>query len=136
MVEDVRLLGDGIDVEAEIHKLILRCILDSPEKPAPNPVRITLRITCGPRRARTLPGTVRGDAGRSYHRKVRDRPDRQVHALVSRRTHSVTLTLSSGLLETLVASPLRSLRISAGFGGCEIWNSHATAWHVKRILEP
>src|SRR6059036_2686453 len=85
MVEDVRLLGDGIDVEAEIHKLILRCILDSPEKPAPNPVRITLRITCGPRRARTLPGTVRGDAGRSYHRKVRDRPDRQVHALVSRR---------------------------------------------------
>ena len=52
-------------------------------------IQLTLRITCGPRRARTLPGTVRGDAGRSYHRKVRDRPDRQVHALVSRR-HCLT----------------------------------------------
>ena len=81
MVEDVRLLGGGIDVEAEIHKLILRCILDSPEKPVPNPVRITLRITCGPRRARTLRAAcrVRDEIETS---KARDRPDRQVHALV------------------------------------------------------
>src|SRR6058998_1138593 len=48
-------------------------------------VRLTLRITCGPRRARTLPDPVRGDEGRSHLRKVRDRPDRQVHPLVSRR---------------------------------------------------
>src|SRR5437867_13275744 len=45
-------------------------------------VRTTVRISCGPRRARALPATFRGDVGRSRDSKARDRPDRQLHALV------------------------------------------------------
>src|SRR5881397_405476 len=51
--------------------------------------RITLRITCGPRRARALPATFRGDAGRGKS-KARDRPGRQVDALVMRANPNVT----------------------------------------------
>src|SRR2546427_4391921 len=47
-------------------------------------VRRTLRVTCGTRRARALPQTVRGDVGRSRDSKARARPARQVHALVGR----------------------------------------------------
>ena len=47
------------------------------------PVRTTLRVTCGTRRARALPQTFRGDVGRrSRDSKARARPARQVHALV------------------------------------------------------
>src|SRR5207244_2354153 len=46
--------------------------------------RPTLRVTCGTRRARALPQTVRGDVGRSRDSKARARPARQVHALVGR----------------------------------------------------
>src|SRR2546422_7995973 len=44
---------------------------------------ITPAITCGPRRARALPVTRRGAVGRSLFCKARDRPDRQVHCVVS-----------------------------------------------------
>src|SRR5436189_3109890 len=52
--------------------------------PATSRVRITLRVTCGTRRARALPQTLRGDVGRSRDSKARARPTRQVHALVGR----------------------------------------------------
>ena len=45
-------------------------------------VSITPGITCGPGPARTLRAALRGDAGRSRDRKVRDGTDRQVHAVV------------------------------------------------------
>src|SRR5438477_147720 len=46
-------------------------------------VRTTLRVTCGTRRARALPQTFRGDVGRSRGSKVRARPTRQLHRVVS-----------------------------------------------------
>src|SRR5437773_12341172 len=45
-------------------------------------VPLTLRVTCGTRRARALPPTLRGDVGRSRDSKARARPARQVHAFV------------------------------------------------------
>ena len=48
---------------------------------------LTPRVTCGPRRARALRASVGGERARSRERKARDRPDRQVHAVVRRLIH-------------------------------------------------
>src|SRR5438093_12322237 len=46
---------------------------------------LTPAITCGPRRARALRAAGGGSEVRSFPRKARDRPDRQVHRDVSWR---------------------------------------------------
>src|SRR5207249_7180874 len=46
--------------------------------------RPTLAISCGARRARALRAPFRGDVGRSRASKVRARPTRQLHRVVTR----------------------------------------------------
>src|SRR5439155_79125 len=60
----------------------------------------TPAITCGSRRARTLRATFRGDVGRSRGSKVRARPSRQLHRVVSRRapTHHSRMNPSELIL--------------------------------------
>src|SRR5262245_15811875 len=52
------------------------------QRPIARSDTLTLRITCGPRRARALRASVGGVRVRSRRRKAPDRPGRQVNPLV------------------------------------------------------
>src|SRR5947207_9816864 len=87
-------------------------------------IGLTLAISCGARRARTLRAPFRGDVGRSRASKVRARPTRQLHRVVRRPVTTDCMVQKCRALSHLPTGTLSLIRL------------YAAESHVRREGEP